>query len=229
MVVSRPQKCYNLPMQIHYFGLSSFKITTKDATVITDPFDKESGLLSPRGAADIIILSEKNNKLYTATSGISGEPFLISDPGEYDVKGVTVTGIPLKQDDGDGKSHKDRYVTAILIESEDIRILNLAHIREFSMKEADVESLGEIDILILPVGGNSVLTAKDASKIVHEIEPKIVIPSHYSTEGLTLPYEKVDGFIKELGAKPESMEKLIIKKKDLEPEKTKVVTLEPLR
>lgn len=215
-------------MQIHYFGLSSFKITTKDATVITDPFDKESGLTPPRGAADIVILSEKKNPLYSATSGISGEPFLVNDPGEYDLKGVTVTGIPLKQDDG--KDGKGRYVTAVLIESEDIRILKLNHIREFNMKEDDVESLGEIDILILPVGGNSVMTAKDAEKVMNEIEPKIVIPSHYQTPGLKLPYEKVEGFIKETGGKSETMDKLLIKKRDLTPEMTKrIIILDPLR
>ncbi len=209
-------------MQIHYFGLSSFKITTKEATIITDPFDKESGLTPPRGAADILILSEKNNKLYNAVSGISGEPFLINDPGEYDLKGVTVTGIPLKQDE-------KRYVTAFLIETEDMSILNLSHIREFNMKEDDVEDLGDIDILILPVGGNSVMTAKDAAKVVNEIEPKIVVPSHYNTAGLALPYEKVDGFIKEMGGKSENFDKIIIKKKDLIPDQIKVITLDTLR
>ncbi len=217
-------------MQIHYFGLSSFKIVTKDAVVITDPFDKESGLTPPRGAADIIVLSEKSNKLYTSTSGFSGQPFLVDDPGEYDLKGVTVTGIPLKQGDDTTKDNKPRYVTAELIEAEDIRILNLTHIREFNMKEDDIDSLGEIDILILPIGGNSVMTAKDASKVVHEIEPKIVIPSHYATDGLKLPYEKIDAFIKEMGGKSEAMEKLLIKKKDLSPEQVKIViVLEPLR
>lgn len=209
-------------MQIQFFGLSSFKITTKEAVTINDPFDKESGLVPPRGNADILILSEKNNKLYNAVSGISGEPFLANDPGEYDVKGVTITGIPLKQDEG-------RYVTAFLMESEDIAILNLGHIREFNMKEDDIESLGEIDILILPVGGNSVMTPKDASKVVHELEPKIVIPSHYNTAGLSLPYEKVDAFIKEMGGKSESMEKLTLKKKDLVPDQTKIIVLETLR
>ena len=80
-------------MQIQYFGLSSFKITTKLATIITDPFHKDSGLTPPRGAAEVLILAEKNSKLYSATSGISGEHFDITDPGEYDIKGVTVTGI----------------------------------------------------------------------------------------------------------------------------------------
>ncbi len=216
-------------MQIHYFGLSSFKIVTKEATVVTDPFDKETGLLSPRGAADIIILSEKNNQLYNSVSGFAGEPFMVDDPGEYDIKGVTVTGIPLKQDDA-GKDGKPRYVTATLIESEDIRILNLNHIREFNMKENDVESLGEIDILIIPVGGNSVMTAKDAEKVINEIDPKIVIPSHYATDGLKLPYDKIDVFIKETGSKTENLEKLIIKKKDLTPETIRQIKiLEPLR
>src|SRR5581483_710163 len=133
-------------MQIQYFGLSSFKITTKEATIITDPFHKDSGLTAPRGAADILVLAQKNNKLYSAVSGVSGEHFDIIDPGEYDVKGVTVTGIPLKQE--------DKYVTVFLIESEDIRILNLSHIKEWNMKENEIEELGDIDILILPVGGN---------------------------------------------------------------------------
>lgn len=199
-------------MQIHYFGLSSFKIITKEATIITDPFDKKSGLTPPRGNADILILSDKSNPLYTATSGISGEPFLIDDPGEYDTKGVTVTGLPVKQENG--------YVTAFLIESEDIKILNLAHIKDFSLKEDELEALGQIDILIIPVGDGEVMDADTASKIVNDIEPKIVIPSHYT---------KVETFVKEMGGKSEEMDKLILKKKDLIEENIRLVVLTPLR
>jgi len=208
-------------MQIQYFGLSSFKITTKLATIITDPFHKDSGLTPPRGAADILILADKNNKLYTASSGISGEHFDITDPGEYDVKGVTVTGIPLKQD--------NKYVTVFLIESEDIRILNLSHIKDFNLKEDELEELGDIDILILPVGGNSVLSASAASKVVNEVEPKIVIPSHYKMKDLILDLDSLEKFVKEMGGKKEEMEKLTIKKKELQEEGTKLVVLEPLR
>ena len=208
-------------MQIQYFGLSSFKISTKEAVVITDPFHKDSGLTPPRGGADIIILSEKDNELFSLTSGILGTPFLIPDAGEYDVKGVTVTGIPLKQD--------DKYITVFLIESEDIRILNLTHIKEFNMKEDEIEELGEIDILILPVGGNTVLSASAASKVVNEIEPKIVIPSSYKIPGLILDVDAIEKFNKEMGGKNEQVDKLTIKKKDLVEEGTKVIILEPLR
>ncbi len=77
-------------MQITYFGLSSFKITSKDRVAITDPFDKSSGLVPPRGAADLVFLSEKTNDLYSATSGISGDPFIVDGPGEYDVKDFAI-------------------------------------------------------------------------------------------------------------------------------------------
>jgi L-ascorbate metabolism protein UlaG (beta-lactamase superfamily) len=208
-------------MQIQYFGLSSFKITTKEATIITDPFHKDSGLTPPRGAADIVILAEKNSKLYSATSGIQGGHFDVTDPGEYDIKGVTITGIPLKQE--------DKYITVFLIESEDLRILNLTHIKEFNMNEDELEELGDIDILILPVGGNTVLSASAASKAVNQVEPKLVIPSHYKMDGLILDLDGSEKFIKEMGGKKEDMEKLTLKKKDLQEEGTKVIMLEPLR
>jgi hypothetical protein len=208
-------------MQIQTWGLSSFKITTKEAVTVTDPFHKDSGLQPPRGAADIIILSEKNKALYSAISGFSGEPFLMNTPGEYDYKGVTVTGIPLKQN--------ETYVTVFLIESEDLRVLNLTHIQNFNMSEDEVEALGEIDILILPVGGNTVLSASAASKVVNEIEPKIVIPSHYKIPGLILDLDPLDKFIKEMGGKKEEMDKLTVKKKDVQEEGIKVIVIEPLR
>lgn len=208
-------------MQIQFFGLTSFKITTKEAVVITDPFSKDSGLSSPRGQADIVILSEKENELYSTESGISGEYFLIPDPGEYDLKGVTVTGIPLKQEDS--------HVVAWLIESEDIKILNLSHIKNWNMTEDDIESLGDIDILIVPVGGESVLDSSTAAKIVNEIEPKIVIPSHYLTPGVKLKLSDIEKFKKEMGGKVELLDKLTLKKKDLNNEAIRVTILEPLR
>jgi len=208
-------------MQIQYFGLSSFKITTKEAVVITDPFHKDSGLTPPRGSAEIIVLAERENSLYSQTSGFSGAPFMTDTPGEYDIKGVTVTGIPLKQE--------DKHISVFLLESEDIRILNLTHIKEWNMREDEIEELGEIDILILPVGGNTVLSASAAAKVVNEIEPKIVIPSHYSSKDLLLDMDPLEKFMKEMGSKSEAVEKITLKKKDLIEEGTKIVVLEPLR
>lgn len=205
-------------MHIQFLGLSSFKLTTKDAIVVTDPYGKESGMTPPRGNADIVVLAEKTNPLYSGFSSLSGEPFMVDSPGEYDVKGVTVTGIPLKQEGG--------YVTVYLIESEDIKILNLTHIKDFNIKEDELEDLGEIDVLLIPVGGESVIDASRAAKIVNQIEAKIVIPSHFADPALTLKLDTIEHFIKEMGGKAETLDKIILKKKDLAgSEETKVIIL----
>lgn len=205
-------------MHIQYLGLSSFKFITKDATVITDPYGKESGLTPPRGNADLVILAEKENTLYSSFGSLSGEPFLVDSPGEYDKSGVTITGIPLRQGDG--------YITIFLVESEEIKLLNLTHIKEFNIKEDELEDLGEIDILILPVGGDTVLDASQAAKVVNEIEPKVVIPSHFATEGVKLKLDPVDRFVKEMGGKAETLDKVILKKKDFtNSEDTKLIIL----
>ncbi|MEK7075622.1 MAG: MBL fold metallo-hydrolase, partial [Patescibacteria group bacterium] len=138
-------------MQISYFGLSSFKITGKETTSIIDPFGKDSGLTPPRGAADLIILSEKVNEMYSWTSGISGEPFIVDGPGEYDIKEHTITGIPVKDKNG-------RIVTIYLIEVEGIKILHIAHIEKLSLSEDELEDIGDVDVMLVPVGGNGVLT-----------------------------------------------------------------------
>lgn len=205
-------------MHIQFLGLSSFKYTTKDAVVITDPSGKESGLTPPRGNADIVILAEPENPMYSGSQSLSGDPFVIPHPGEYDIKGVTVTGIPLKQEKG--------YVTTFLIESEELKILSLSHIADFSMKEDELEDLGEIDILVVPVGGTSVLSASNAAKVVNQIEPKIVIPSHYQQDGVRMTLDPVERFVKEMGGKAETVEKLIVKKKDITGiESTKVIII----
>jgi L-ascorbate metabolism protein UlaG (beta-lactamase superfamily) len=210
-------------MQISYFGLTSFKITSKDNTLISDPFDKSTGLTPPRGGADLITLAEADNETYSYTQSITGEPFMIDGPGEYDVKDHTITGIPIKQPDGN-------YVTAYLIVAEGIRILNLAHIKKLSLSEEELEDLGDVDVLFVPVGGNSVMDFDEAAKAVNFIEPLIVIPTHYKTPGLKVEAESEEKFLKEMGNKFEKMDKLTLKKKDLVPtENSKVIVLEPLR
>ena len=210
-------------MQISYFGLSSLKITSKDHTTILDPFSKESGLVPPRGSADLIILSEPQNELYSYTQGLTADDqFIVDGPGEYDVKDQAITGLAVK-------SAEKKFITVYLITVEDIRILSLSHIAKLNLTQDELDDIGEVDILLLPVGGESVMDYEDAAKAVNLIEPKIVIPTHYQIKNLDVKAQPVEKFLKEMGNKHESLEKLSIKKKDLQPEGTKVVLLEPLR
>ena len=211
-------------MQISYFGLTSFKISSKNYTSISDPFSKESGLTPPRGNADLIILSEKDNELYSYTQSISGQPFMVDGPGEYDVKEHVITGIPLKNKAG-------KVVTIYLMEVDGIKILNLSHIKKLELTEDELEDLGDVDILIIPIGGDDVLDYEDAAKTINLIEPKIVIPSHYKIPGLKISAQSEEKFLKQLGNKFEKMDKLSLKKKDLptDDQPVKVIVLETLR
>lgn len=206
-------------MQIQYLGLSCFRITTKDAVVFFDPYGKESGFPQPRGNADIVILSEAKNELYSGTSSLSGEPFIIDSPGEYDKKGVTIAGLPIK--------HQNGFINVWLLESEGIKILNLSHINNFSLSEDELSSLGTIDILLVPVGGEGVLEASQAAKITNQIEPAVSIPSHFATPGCKVKLDGPESYLKELGNKYEKMEKLLAKKKDFQgSESIKIILLE---
>jgi L-ascorbate metabolism protein UlaG (beta-lactamase superfamily) len=210
-------------MQIQYFGLTSFKITTKDRTLIIDPFGKESGLIPPRGNADLVILSEEANPLYSYSQSLSGDPFIVDGPGEYDVRDHAIDGIPIQD------KETKRIITAYLIETEGIRILDLAHIKKLDISQDELEDLGDIDILFVPIGGGDVMDYETAAKAVNLVEPKIVIPTHYKISGLKVEAETEEKFLKELGSKFEKMDKLNIKKKDLVQENVQVILLEPLR
>ena len=208
-------------MQISYFGLGSFKIINKNFTAIINPFSKESGLVPPRGAADLVMLSEATDEIQSYIQSLSGEPFVIDTPGEFDVKDFAVNALPIWND--------KRLITAHLIQTEGMTVLNLGSIAELKLSEDELEDLGDVDVLLVPVGGNSVMDYEHAAKAVNMIEPKIVIPMNYKMDGLKLDFETNEKFLKQFGNKFETMDKLVLKKKDLPEEGMKVIVLETLR
>jgi hypothetical protein len=209
-------------MQISYFGLGSFKITNKNYTTVINPFSKESGLIPPRGGTDVILLSDVTDPINSYTQSLSGDPFVIDTPGEYDVKDFAIDATPIRND--------GRIITAHLIQTEGITILNLGNIFELKLTEDEIEDFGDIDILLLPVGGNGVMDFSQASKAANLLEPKIIIPMYYKIPNLKIDFDSSDRFVKQFGGKAENMDKLNLKKKDLLAEESvKIIILEPLR
>lgn len=204
-------------------GLASFQITTKtlqqEVRIVTDPYSNEVGMRFPRTLeAEIILIShdapEANN-----TEAVSGSKFLVTLPGEYEVAGVFVYGIsaPLKN----GAAHN-----VYLIEAEGIR---LVHLGALDRKLTDEEQtlIGDVDILFVPVGGGAVLGADEASKLVQDIEPRVVIPMFYGEcDTLNLKERTPAAFLKTLGAPhTDEGEKWKIAKSQLPEEEMKVVTI----
>lgn len=207
-------------MVITWFGLSSFKISSGPLTLITDPFSKNTGLTPPRGQTDIVVISNSTSELYNHRESVGDEKTFVADsPGEYDVKGLFIRGVAANG------------ATIYSIRMEDMRLGFLGCLKEKELSDGQAEELGEIDILCVPVGGETVCDAEEAVKIVNQLEPRFVIPMHYAQKGLTLPLDKVEQFLKEIGgARAVPQEKLTIKKGDLaEADKTEVIVLIPQR
>jgi L-ascorbate metabolism protein UlaG (beta-lactamase superfamily) len=209
-------------MTISWFGLSSFKITGRDLTIITDPFGKSTGLTAVRGAADIIISSNPKLDWCNNFSSISGTPFIVEGPGEYDIKEAFIIGTPAE--------NKELGATTIYsIEVEGVRIAFLGPIKQNTLTDEQKEALEGSDIVLAPVGGKQILDYEVAAKIATQLEPFIIIPHSYKIPGLELNLDKIDKFLQEMGGKHTEEEKLTLKKKDLAGEQTSLLILTPQR
>ena len=215
-------------MEIYWKGHALFYIETepvknKKVSLVIDPYDASLGLPLPSLAADILLITH-NHFDHNNVKLVKGEPFIIKGPGEYDVGNVYIEGIKGFHDDKQGAERGE--ITIYTIESEGIRICHLSDLGQKELTEKQLERIGNIDILMIPVGGTYTISSKEAPSIISQIEPKIVIPMHYALPGLKIKLDKVDKFLKEMGAKePEIIKKLKIRKKDL-PAEMKIILLQ---
>ncbi len=213
-------------MQLFWHGYSSVRIESKtgdtEVTLLTDPFESEGSVRFPRTITpDILVLSHQDRKRHNL-EGVQGTPFIISDPGEYEVQGMFVTGI---QDPMVNANEKMRPVMyRILVEGMSVAFLG-ALARRITPHE--VEAFDNIDILVIPVGGGDVMDSKTASETIAEIEPRIVVPIYFDLPGIKTRLTGVDAFCKSLGVcKRQDANKLKLTKKDLPSEDLLVAVLE---
>lgn len=201
-------------MTISWYGEACFLLEAGGVRILTDPPSSDTGLAAPRLKADILILSKPAD-----VPGASSEAFVITDPGEYEIKDVSVQGVsvPIKN-----KPH-----TVYLIEMDGIKIAHLGYLAE-ELSGEQLEALKDPDIIILPVGGEDVLDTEAAAKVIKEVEPRLVVPSLFSVKGLKRKAAPLSEFMKEVSAKEQPQPKLTIKKKDLDPETTKIFPLEQI-
>jgi L-ascorbate metabolism protein UlaG (beta-lactamase superfamily) len=217
-------------MEITYFNHSSFRLKGKNGTVLTDPYDDKVGFSLPNLSIDIVTTSHDHYD-HNAINKVNGtarreKPFIVSNPGEYEVGGISVFGVSTYHDDSKGADRGKNTVFTVLID--DLRVTHLGDLGH-ELSSDQLEDIGVVDVLLCPVGGHFTIDPKAAVKIIQQIEPSYVIPMHYRSPKHGEGFEKVatiEDFLKEYGMSPVAVLKLNVEKGKL-PEETTLVVLEP--
>ena len=217
-------------MQIIWHGQSCFQLIfskrkEEKITLVIDPFSTEIGLRLPKIGADILLVTHSHND-HSNVKGISGDPFLINGPGEYEIRGIFIQGIECFHDESQGKERG--RTTTFIIEGDEMKLCHLGDLGQKELTPDQLEKIGNVDILMIPVGGVYTISAQEATKIISQIEPKIVIPMQYHIPKLKIKLDNSDKFLKVMGVKStEVLSKLIIKKKDLTEDGMQIKVLKP--
>lgn len=187
-------------MEITYLGHSSFKLKSKFATLVTDPFNSEfTGLKFPKTVSDIVTISH-GHKDHNDLNLIEGTPLVVEGPGEYEVKGVKIIGIPSFHDETRGSQRGNNTIYRFKIDG-----ISIVHLGDLGHKidENTLEVLDGVDILLIPVGGFYTISSTIAIEVISKLEPKIVIPMHYKRKDLKYEIAAniagVEVFLKEMG------------------------------
>jgi len=191
---------------IEYKGGNGVIITTKQITAMIDPKLSVVGLKDMKVKDAVEIATEDRFKLNDDSARL-----IVEGPGEYEVGDFSITGVAATRHID--TPHDEKKSTIYRIEVGDVRIALLGNIAS-QLNEEQLEALGEVDILILPVGGGGyTLDATSAAALTRQVDPKAVIPIHYADEALKyeVPQDNVDLFVKELGAPVEKTAKYKVK------------------
>lgn len=209
-------------MDVTWLGHGCFRLRGRGAAVVTDPYPPAIGLRLPRLDADLVTVShEHENHNYTQ---VVRDAYEIRGPGEYEVAGISVIGVPTFHDSEKG-ARKGRN-TVYLIEIDDVRVCHLGDLGH-RLDDSEAETISSPDVLLVPVGGRNAMNAAQAAEVVRQLEPRYVVPMHYAISGLKKELDPIDRFLKEMGVTAsEPQPKLSVQKSAGEYE-TKVVVLEP--
>ncbi len=211
-------------MDIIWYGQACFKLKGKNASVLIDPFEPEFvGLKLPKDFEANVVLKTHDHKDHNNVSGVSGAPKIFDGPGEYESKGIIITAVKSYHDKAEGKERGNNTIFNVCVDG--VNIVHLGDLGQDKLTEDQINDIDKADIVLVPVGSVFTINAKEASSIVSQLEPKIVIPMHYKIEGLKFELEPVENFLKEMGAENLApIPKLSITKDKL-PEELEVVLL----
>jgi len=215
-------------MEITWYGHSCFRLTERSyASVVTDPFDNKTVGYTPlKLKADIVTISH-DAPGHSNVDVVKSTSHVLDGAGEFEIGSVFITGVAT--DAGKSAKKKDKETssrnTVYVFDYDGITVAHLGDLRQVPT-QSEIESLGTINVALVPVGGGGGLNAAKAAEVISLIEPNIVIPMHFLTTDSKVPLEPLNKFLKEMGlSKPEKLPSLKVTRSAL-PTETKVIVLE---
>ena len=211
-------------MEITWYGQTCFRLSERGlATVVTDPYPPDVGLTLPRPRANVVTTS-RDDPQCCYTSGVRGPFKFLDGPGEYEIGGVFVTGITTFADSEQGALRG--LNTVFTFNFSGLTVCHLGRLGHVPT-QSQVENLGTVGILLVPVGGDGSLTSARASEVISLFEPSLVIPMYYKIRGLKVSLGTLRRFLREMGMeKVNSQDVLKVSRASLS-EETQVVVLKP--
>lgn len=214
---------------ITFNGHACFTIKSNAGQVtVIDPYDPEvTGLKLPKISADLVLVThghQDHNYVDGVLPAASEKVFQVSGPGEYEIGGALIRGINSYHDESKGNDRGRNTIYVINIEG--VNFCHLGDLGQKKLTESQLEDIGEVDVLFIPVGGVFTIDAKDASEIMAQIDPKIAVPMHYKEEGLKYELDSLDEFVKQMGLTTVEPTKKLSVRKDRVPEELQIVVME---
>ncbi|OIO52003.1 hypothetical protein COT40_01870 [Candidatus Peregrinibacteria bacterium CG08_land_8_20_14_0_20_41_10] len=211
-------------MEIVYYGHSCFQIKNKKINIVMDPYDHpDLKLKLPDLKADVVTVSHAHRD-HNAVHKIQDNPRVLDWPGEYEVNEVSFTGISSFHDNENGATRGENVIFIIKTNG-----TTVCHLGDLGCKltEAQIDQLGQIDVLLIPMGGKVSLDAKLAKEVVEQIEPRVVIPMHYKLPDTISELAPVDDFLKVMNLASQNLDSLNLEKISVPEDKTEIVVLKP--
>ena len=215
-------------MEITWYGHSCFRLTERNyATVVTDPFDSKAiGYDALKLRSDIVTVSH-DAPGHNNTDVVKGTSHVIDGPGEFEIGGVFITGVQSDSSSSGKKKNKEGSTrnTIYVFDYDGITVAHLGDLHQ-TPTQSEIESLGTVNVVLVPVGGGNGLNAAKAAEVISLIEPNLVIPMHYATPATKVSLDSLNKFIKEMGLnKPATQPSLKVTRSSL-PNETHVVVLD---
>jgi L-ascorbate metabolism protein UlaG (beta-lactamase superfamily) len=217
-------------MEITWFGHSCFRLVERGmASVVTDPYDESLGYPALRLKADIVTVSHAAPG-HSYTEAVKGESHALRGPGEYEIGGVFITGIPTARQQSETAKKKksaaeSKNNTVFVFDYDGLTVAHLGDL-DHVPGQAQIEALGAVNVALVPVGGGGGLNAAQAAEVISLLEPSIVVPMHYRTESGSPDLEPVSKFLKEMGLGATKTEATLKITRGGLPEETHVMLLE---